>query len=607
MPVQRDTNGQPDDTSRSSPIRIQTVVPERVNYGTPISGVSAGLSTSAPAGPPLSPSELPPSRPASAMSDSWSTITQTEHGSPAPMEMPAGTMSPLPLTASPYAEPFPVLPSAFDILLDLLPPPLTVDDFEDRFPTGTSSGPGASSSSWKRDSEVDRGHDEERKHIQHRLLTLEKRLDQEQKKIDEMLNSGTAETADVEVTESVAALLRKKMMQERAKLAKHHPQLPRQPQHAVPQWLPLTEPPSGNGPQMRAGDHRMPEPDRGGNGSDGGNSHEAHAGDQQVGEPESDRGSNISGGTSPGIWVTPEASGEDDQPGERDTEDNGSSSDDNGTGNASDASVIDHHASESDKQGSTFSTGSSSTEPNKFSWADDSPFESEAADSPKIDTSPKSSSPGSNELSWAGDSPPVSEPPDSDAWAVGLDIDKEAPTGAPVRKVEHPIEKKTPINAPIPKPVLSWAQVARRGMEKHPTRSLRQPVKPDCPVQGSKGRPASPSGQGSSSDASPHDTPASGDEPSGGQSSSESEPDKGDSKNEEKKTAESESAYAQNTPSSSGSETPSAPGEQSKKKDKNRKKKGSSKGKQEGEEEKKEEVEADWTVQDWPEQDQGTW
>ncbi|SPQ27061.1 a04dac56-5bda-4be4-929c-70af1097aa6f [Thermothielavioides terrestris] len=75
------------------------------------------------------------------------------------------------------------------------------------------------SESEEAESEPDAEHDEERKQIEHRLATIQKRLDQEQQKINEMVNSGTAEIADVEIAQSVVAMLQKQLMQERAKLA----------------------------------------------------------------------------------------------------------------------------------------------------------------------------------------------------------------------------------------------------------------------------------------------------------------------------------------------------------------------------------------------------
>jgi bromodomain-containing factor 1 len=69
------------------------------------------------------------------------------------------------------------------------------------------------------ESEADAEHDEERKQVENRLSTIQKRLEQEQKKVNEMVNSGTAEMADVEIAQSVVALLQKQMMTERGKLA----------------------------------------------------------------------------------------------------------------------------------------------------------------------------------------------------------------------------------------------------------------------------------------------------------------------------------------------------------------------------------------------------
>ncbi|KAK4131638.1 hypothetical protein BT67DRAFT_408211, partial [Trichocladium antarcticum] len=69
------------------------------------------------------------------------------------------------------------------------------------------------------DSEADPEVDEERKQSQHRLATIQKRLEEEQKKINQMVNSGTAEIAEVEIAQSLVAMLQKQMMQERAKMA----------------------------------------------------------------------------------------------------------------------------------------------------------------------------------------------------------------------------------------------------------------------------------------------------------------------------------------------------------------------------------------------------
>ena len=69
------------------------------------------------------------------------------------------------------------------------------------------------------DSDVDPEHDEERKQVENRLATIQKRLEQEQRKVNEMVNSGTAEMADVEIAQSVVAMLQRQLMGERAKLA----------------------------------------------------------------------------------------------------------------------------------------------------------------------------------------------------------------------------------------------------------------------------------------------------------------------------------------------------------------------------------------------------
>ncbi len=69
------------------------------------------------------------------------------------------------------------------------------------------------------ESEADHEQDEERKQVENRVATILKRLEPEQKKLNEMVNSGTADMADVEITQSVVALLQKQLMGERAKLA----------------------------------------------------------------------------------------------------------------------------------------------------------------------------------------------------------------------------------------------------------------------------------------------------------------------------------------------------------------------------------------------------
>ncbi|KAL2117332.1 hypothetical protein VTJ04DRAFT_9500 [Mycothermus thermophilus] len=69
------------------------------------------------------------------------------------------------------------------------------------------------------ESEVDDETSEERKLIENKLATIQKRLDQEKKKVDDMINSGTADIADVEIAQSVVAMLQRQLMTERAKLA----------------------------------------------------------------------------------------------------------------------------------------------------------------------------------------------------------------------------------------------------------------------------------------------------------------------------------------------------------------------------------------------------
>ncbi|KAK4155297.1 hypothetical protein C8A00DRAFT_13690 [Chaetomidium leptoderma] len=69
------------------------------------------------------------------------------------------------------------------------------------------------------DSDPDPEHDEERKQVENRLATIQKRLEQEQKKVNDMVNSGTADITDVEVAQSVVAALQRHLMTERAKLA----------------------------------------------------------------------------------------------------------------------------------------------------------------------------------------------------------------------------------------------------------------------------------------------------------------------------------------------------------------------------------------------------
>lgn len=69
------------------------------------------------------------------------------------------------------------------------------------------------------DSEAEPEQDEERKAVQHRIATILKRLDEEQKKINEMVQSATTELADVEITQAVVNMLQVQLIQERNKLA----------------------------------------------------------------------------------------------------------------------------------------------------------------------------------------------------------------------------------------------------------------------------------------------------------------------------------------------------------------------------------------------------
>lgn len=69
------------------------------------------------------------------------------------------------------------------------------------------------------DSEPEPEADDERKQLENRMATIQKRLQDEQNKVNEMVNSGTADITDVEIAQSVVAMLQKQLMGERAKLA----------------------------------------------------------------------------------------------------------------------------------------------------------------------------------------------------------------------------------------------------------------------------------------------------------------------------------------------------------------------------------------------------
>jgi len=82
------------------------------------------------------------------------------------------------------------------------------------------------------DSEPDAEVDDERKQIENRLATIQKRLQAEQNKVNEMVNSGTADITDVEIAQSVVAMLQKNLMGERAKLANLPVKKPSKPKPA---------------------------------------------------------------------------------------------------------------------------------------------------------------------------------------------------------------------------------------------------------------------------------------------------------------------------------------------------------------------------------------
>ncbi|KAK4460149.1 Bromodomain-containing factor 1 [Cladorrhinum samala] len=61
--------------------------------------------------------------------------------------------------------------------------------------------------------------DDEHKAIQGKIAGFQRRLQEEQNKINNLINSGTADIAEVEVAQSLVAMLQKSLMAERAKLA----------------------------------------------------------------------------------------------------------------------------------------------------------------------------------------------------------------------------------------------------------------------------------------------------------------------------------------------------------------------------------------------------
>lgn len=76
--------------------------------------------------------------------------------------------------------------------------------------------------------------DPEIKATQHRLATIQKRLVEEQAKVNDMINAGTAEMADVEIAQSVVAMLQKNLMSERSKLAALQAKKPAKPKPTKP-------------------------------------------------------------------------------------------------------------------------------------------------------------------------------------------------------------------------------------------------------------------------------------------------------------------------------------------------------------------------------------
>ncbi|KAK3989634.1 Bromodomain-containing factor 1 [Cladorrhinum sp. PSN332] len=61
--------------------------------------------------------------------------------------------------------------------------------------------------------------DEEHKAVQVKIARIQNRLQEEQNKVNNLVNSGTADISEVEIAQSVVAMLQKNLMQERAKLA----------------------------------------------------------------------------------------------------------------------------------------------------------------------------------------------------------------------------------------------------------------------------------------------------------------------------------------------------------------------------------------------------
>ena len=115
--------------------------------------------------------------------------------------------------------------------------------------TTTSPAPKDDSEEEDQESEAEPEVDEEQKATQHRLATIQKRLEEEQRKVNDMINTGTAEMADVEIAQSVVAMLQKQLMGERSKLA----QLQKKPAKAKPVKSKKATSGGGGGSKKNAG------------------------------------------------------------------------------------------------------------------------------------------------------------------------------------------------------------------------------------------------------------------------------------------------------------------------------------------------------------------
>ncbi|KAL2134378.1 hypothetical protein VTI74DRAFT_297 [Chaetomium olivicolor] len=100
-------------------------------------------------------------------------------------------------------------------------------------PASHGAAGGQDSDSEEAESEAE-PEDEERKQVEHKMANLQKRLDQEQKKVNDLINSGTADMSEVEIAQSVVAMLQKQLMQERLKLAAMPPKKAGKPKSSKP-------------------------------------------------------------------------------------------------------------------------------------------------------------------------------------------------------------------------------------------------------------------------------------------------------------------------------------------------------------------------------------